>query len=353
LALIERLRIRRFRNLADIELVPGSGVSWLVGANASGKTALLEAIYCLSRGRSFRGKRHGPLVMRGATGARVEGLVERAGLRRTIEWSIGVRGGAERGPPVSEFQLPVRLICESTHALVEGEPSLRRRFLDWNLGLSEQDAVQVFSRFRRAAAQRNAWLRAGGRGRAIWDRAYADTLAELLERRLGMLARLDDGLQRLVRGTGWFEELSVDWEGPDADALAILTKLEAMRDADRERGFTYLGASRCDFALRSDGSRWVGSRGQGKVAGTLLQLAADQVVSEATGASSVWLVDDIEAELGADWVVRLLEMLRQHGRQMVVTSLPGKAALRDGRCAEDQMFHVEQGRLKAPSNGAV
>lgn len=347
MSLIERLRIRRFRNLADVEILPDSGVSWLVGANASGKTALLEAVYCLSRGRSFRGKRHGPLVMRGSNDARVQGQVLAEGLSRMLDLRFGVGAGAEREPALSEVHLPVRLICETTHALVDGEPSLRRRFLDWNLGLVEPDARGLFARFRRVAAQRNAWLRAGGFAKAVWDRAYAESLSALLERRLRLITQLDQGFHRLASSSGWFDDLSLHWEGPAADAREIEAKLEAMLEADRERGFTYLGASRGDFCFRANGMRWAGSRGQGKVVGTLLQMAADSAVSEASGAQSVWLVDDIDAELGSDWVVRLLETLRTQGRQMLVTALPGKAVLEDGWRMGDQMFHVEQGSVTA------
>jgi recombinational DNA repair ATPase RecF len=92
--------------------------------------------------------------------------------------------------------------------------------------------------------------------------------------------------------------------------------------------------------------RWSGSRGQGKVVGVLLQIAAEEVVAEATTARAVWLVDDLDAELSMDWSSRLLTILSDHAEQMLVTSLPGKIAPKEGEGVADRMFHVEHGAVR-------
>ncbi len=341
--MLTRLRVQRFRNLRDVELDLGAQANWLVGPNAAGKTALLEAVYCLSRGRSFRGRRFGSLIERGESSARVEGWIQ-ADLGQTRASWVNAQGEVKRQPVEgAESKLPVRLICEWTHALVDGEPALRRRFVDWNLMLWDRTAAGAFSRFRRIAAQRNAWLRAGGRGYPVWDQAYAESLAEIFQGRARFFDQLAKGFRRLNAAEVWFEEIQARWDGLVAEPDELLARLREMRSGDQERGFTYLGLSRADFSLRCDGLRWVGSRGQAKVLGCVLQVAAEQLVAGSGGSAALWLVDDLDAELAPEWTEKLVDLLRKKGYQTFYTVLPGKLALERCRQQGDVMFHVEHG----------
>lgn len=341
--MLDQVRIREFRNLkaVDVELAPGT--NWLVGVNASGKTAFLEALYCLSRGRSFRGRRFGSLVSHGASGARVVARVERHEGMESVRWSS--RRERAEGARASE-RFPVRLICDWTHALVDGDPALRRRFVDWNLRLWEPGAAATFAWFRRLSLQRNAWLRSGGRGKRVWDQAYAEGLAALAGQRVAFFRELAVAFGSLTGEEHWFEGLRPQWEGLEADAGVIEARLAEMLDGDRARGFTYLGSSRADYSFRLGLERWAGSRGEGKVVGTLMQVAAERVVSERRERRSLWLVDDLDAELSPEWRDRLLNVVRREAPQLVVTALRGKLSVEQAVGEVDRMFHVEQGRVR-------
>jgi DNA replication and repair protein RecF len=341
---LDRVHIQRFRNLHAVDLEFPEALSWIVGPNAAGKTALLEAIYCLGRGRSFRGRRFGSLIEQGFSAAQVQGWMSDAAGSTRLDWSSNTDERAQQ--PRSEIALPVRLICEWTHALVDGEPSLRRRFVDWNLALWDRSAVALLSRYRRLAAQRNAWLRSGAAGPPVWDGAYAEALAAVFDRRARFFAALVAAFHRVRAEADWLTEIEPRWEGLDTDSSALLTRLEQMRAADRERGFTYLGASRADFSFRHQGAPWLASRGQAKVAGIMLQLAAEAVVSAADERAAVWLVDDLDAELSPEWSARLLVLLKRQPGQILVTALTGKTMVDTMRTAEDAMFHVEHGSVE-------
>ncbi|MFW5723288.1 MAG: DNA replication/repair protein RecF [Halochromatium sp.] len=341
---LDRVRIQCFRNLHAVDIAIPEGLSWVVGPNAAGKTALLEAIYCLGRGRSFRGRRFGSPIEQGFSRSHVQGWVRHPLGPTRLDWSSNADERAQRQR--ADVALPVRLICEWTHALVDGEPSLRRRFIDWNLARWDRSAVAVFSRYRRLAAQRNAWLRSGAAGPPVWDRAYAEALAALLALRARFFAALVDAFRRVSAEAEWLTELEPHWEGLVAEPSDLLARLERMRAADRERGFTYLGASRADFSVRRQGEPWVASRGQGKVAGIMLQLAAEASVSAAEGHAAIWLVDDLDAELSPEWSARAMALLRRQPGQILVTALTGKRILEASRTAEDAVFHVEHGTVE-------
>jgi DNA replication and repair protein RecF len=344
---LERLVVRQFRNLPEVELGLGAGVNWIVGENGAGKTALLEAVYCLSRGRTFRGRRHGPLVMRGRSRADIVGWQGSAFGPQRIEWSSEGAGSAGRTSGSAGRDLRIRLICDATPALVEGDPGLRRRFIDWNVSLWDRRALERSAGYRRLAAQRNAWLRSGAPDPGVWDAPYADALAAVMDARERFFEAMARAFRAVTREAGWFDDLELEWQGIDLNRDRLLTRLGEMRGSDRERGFTFLGASRCDFCLRQGASRWAGSRGQAKAVGCLMQLAAERVVGDVCGAGPVWLVDDLDAELSPAWAERVLELLRSDESQILVTALPGKAGPGRGTLAEDMVFHVEHGQVSS------
>jgi DNA replication and repair protein RecF len=348
MAALDRVRARNFRNLAEFEIEPGPGINWILGDNAAGKTALLETIYCLSRRRSFRGRRFGPLVAFGAVEAKVEAWLGGVFTPVTMRWSVGSRSEAARnGADEVDRRFSVRLICEATHALVEGEPSLRRRFLDWNVLLWEPESVVAFRRFRRVSAQRNAWLKRGGTGSPVWDLAYVEALVEVLERRSRFFDELVFALAELTRREQWFEDVELRCSRLEPDRGYVLDRLKESLSLDIDRGYTYLTPSRWDFGFVRGGGGFAGSRGEGKVLGFLLQLAAESVVFQKNGRSSVWLVDDIDAELAPEWSARVVELLSRSAVQLFVTSLPGKLELARSRVKDSASFHVEQGSIRS------
>jgi len=254
---------------------------------------------------------------------------------------MGGPGARADGPGEGRRQrLAIRLISDATHTLVEGEPGMRRRFIDWNLFHVEPRFASIRGRLRRLAAQRAAWLKSGARGHAIWDRPYAEALCDLARARQRFSQSLAAGFGELTRDVDWFSDLALHWRSGVGSLGEVLDRLEQTRESDAARGFTGLGASRDDFAFIQDGRRWVGSRGETKVVGSLLQLAAQQVVEAAGNNSAVWLVDDLAAELADDSQQRLFEILQAGAMQILLTALPDRAPAADG-----PVFHVEQGRV--------
>lgn len=339
---IERLRVSGLRNLQAVDLTFPDGTIWLVGPNGAGKTSVLESVYVLSRGSSFRGRRHGPLTSRGAFCTRLEARLRDGDQCWERHWSSAERRQAQsigRG-------FLVRLVGSAMHTLLEGDPTLRRRFVDWNVFHVEPQFGGLRQRFRRVAAQRNAWLKEGGRGRPVWDQDYAAVLTQVAEFRQRFVGALSAAFEQVAHDFPALSGVALEWRSGLAKGLDIGGWLSEHRAADVARGYTFLSPSRADFHLVKQGVPWAGSRGQNKLVGILLQVAAARVVFDALGRRAVWLVDDPGAELDLQIQGKVLPLLYRSADQLIVTSLSEPQGDVSSHCSVT-VFHVEQGKVGA------
>jgi len=146
-----RLELRHVRNIAEATLTPSPSCNVIFGANASGKTSLLEAIHILGLARSFRTPHIKQVIQRGSEGLTVFGRRSRAdgsevalGIERTLrETRIRVAGtNVDRAAELARW-LPVQVINPESHEVLEQGPRFRRQFLTgvcstWNMASSRR-----------------------------------------------------------------------------------------------------------------------------------------------------------------------------------------------------------------------
>jgi DNA replication and repair protein RecF len=352
--ILEHLAISGLRNIDFLEVNADRCFNWITGGNGAGKTSILEAIYLLSRGRGFRGRKHGPLL--GADHSRLEvsadfrsmadGLVSHVKFAQSRDESLLF----ENGNPIPSVQylrhkFHVRLIADNSQKLLEGQPATRRLFLDWNLFHVEQGYGRILTDFRRVLAQRNAWLKAGALGPAVWDADYS---------RLGNL--ITGARQRLVTGLDDLSRKVLCEQGMDMGIFRVdyrsgwgvdRSLADALRDSiqhDRERGYTYHGPARGDFICHWGGGPRLASRGQTKFIVFLLQLAAQMYWQKLDGPTCAWLLDDLGAELDAATLNKILLALYGMGSQVFISAITENGGLPRGYSGGGR-FHVEQGRI--------
>ena len=164
---LSRLQVTDFRCLQSAELHFDPHFTLISGPNASGKTSLLEAIYVLGRGRSFRTRRLEHLIRQATERFVVFGEVETSTRRvpMGVEGTrVGVRAQIDGDKPSSLAELalflPVQIIDPEVHHLIDEGPSRRRRFLDWGVFHVEQSFVMHWQRYNQVLKQRNAALKA-------------------------------------------------------------------------------------------------------------------------------------------------------------------------------------------------
>lgn len=352
---IDQLRVEGLRVLRGVEMDFGGRCVLITGGNGAGKTTLLEAVYLLGRGRSFRGRRAGDLTTLGVDKTRVEGrlvckgesvdLVYERSKRGTGRWADGVAVAevADGGKMLS-----VRLIGENAQQLFEGERWLRRRFLDWNLFHVEPGYGGAWRRFGRVLDQRNAWLRRGARGRSIWDEEYVAAGEELEELRVIGVKRIDLAFRARATDIPGLSGLGIWYKKGMPEGGTLGDALAGDRDGERAVGYTRVGPHRADLVVVRDGRSVPLSRGQQKAAICVLQLACAAVQEGAQGSCSLWLLDDLWADLDGDSVKSVAGMLLGGRGQCLFTSIGrGEAGVRTVLPVETRVFHVEQGKVAA------
>jgi len=353
--MIRRFRVSNFRCLENAELELSPEFNLIYGANASGKTSLLEALAYLGRGKSFRGAATSHLIRHGATEFVLFGETQtalrsqRLGVRNSKDGlEVRVDGSGDGGVAALADALPLQVIDPEVHNLVAGGPELRRRFLDWVAFHVEHDHLETWRRFRRALKQRNAALKARSTPAAIrsWNAEFVELSHALdmsrrraLEIAADSLAEYGLGLLGTELGFEYLQGWTKDKE--------LERSLEEGLGRDLQLGVTQQGPHRADLKIRYDErqARRLVSRGQQKLLASAMILAATDTAQTALERPLLLLLDDPAAELDAESLSRLLDAVLGLGCQVVATSLE-KGAL--SIPAESATFHVEHGALSPP-----
>ena len=299
-----------FRNHRTLSWSPSARLNLLTGANARGKTNLLEALGFLLTGRSFRTSRVGDIPRWGAEEAAVAGELRRADGARTVRRTIrrldnGVWHGAGEDCPWARAVAFGWQDLEILH----GGPAARRSFLDGFTARLYASHRAALVRFRQILARRNHLLQQRlpettlGTRLAPWDEQLATVGMELIDRRRRATAALQTEIARIYPNlAGERHKVEVRYRaslGEASEAAAFLAALERARRAELQRGRTLVGPHRDDLAIELDSvdARAYGSRGQQRLLALALRLAEVLPITEAVGTTPVLLLDDALSEL--------------------------------------------------------
>src|SRR5271165_4521539 len=258
---IRRVQVTDFRCLQSAALEFDPRFTLLSGANASGKTSLLEALYVLGRGRSFRTRRLEHLIRHGTERFVVFGEVDTATRRVPlgVEGSrAGVRAQIDGDKPASlaelALMLPVQIIDPEVHHLIEEGPSRRRRFLDWGVFHVEPIFVGHWRRYQQALKQRNAALKSRQPRSvvSIWDSNLARSGELLSAARTRYVAALEVPAQAIARNLLGMELLLGYRTGWGKDQ-GLAEALEKSWTHDQDAEATQIGPHRAELGIRLDG----------------------------------------------------------------------------------------------------
>ena len=344
---LDRIVLRGFRNLRDLELaLPPEGLV-LLGPNAQGKTNFLEGIGYPVLFRALRGAGDAEVARFGGEGFRLEGAFHDGERERAVEVSFTASKRQKRilldGVPATRLSEAVGAwvavaFLPRDVALAGGPATERRLYLDRMLSLASTGYLRALARYRAALAQRNAALRQGQDSLAqAFDAPLAEAGGEVTSQRLRWVA---DAAGRFAQEFGALGEpgpvgLSYRTDASLADPGGWAEALRRVRGRDLGRGMTTIGPHRDDLVLTVHGRslRDFGSTGQLRSAAVALRLLELATIGDARGVPPALLLDDVFAELDADRQARLADrLLTARVGQVFITAprrdeLPGDFAL--------------------------
>ncbi|MFJ3922468.1 DNA replication/repair protein RecF [Streptomyces sp. NPDC090022] len=351
---VSHLSLADFRSYARAEVPLDPGVTAFVGPNGQGKTNLVEAVGYLATLGSHRVSSDAPLVRMGADRAIVRAAVTQGERQQLVELELNP-GRANRARINRSSQVRPRdvlgivrtvLFAPEDLALVKGDPGERRRFLDELITARSPRMAAVRSDYERVLKQRNTLLKSaamarrhGGRSMDmstldVWDQHLARAGAELLARRLDLIATLlplaDKAYEQLAPGGGPLGLAYRSSAGEPVDSGAaqtrealydvLLAALAEARKQEIERGVTLVGPHRDDLVLRLGElpAKGYASHGESWSYALALRLASYELL-RSEGSEPVLILDDVFAELDARRRERLAELVAP-GEQVLVTA---------------------------------
>lgn len=347
---LRSLRLRHYRNFAELELVfPPAGVA-IIGENGAGKTNLLEAICYLEIFRSFRGAPDEQLVQFGSEAFHLRGQLGRVEDGREVTAAFELRGKRKRvtvngaePPRIGDAlgQVGAVIFSPSDVSIVQGSPAERRRFLDIVLSLNSPGYLAALQRYRQVLRHRNAALRAGQSAAALsaWEDVLVESGARVVADRAHWVAqhsadyaayyaRISNGLQGMLTYRSGLMRRAGD--EVVADSIADTFRAELLRTAERERdqGVTVVGPHRDDLGFYVASAptpvelRDFGSGGQVRTAAISLRLIEADTIRTARSRDPLILLDDVFAELDQPRSCRILELLETGQPGQVILTAP-------------------------------
>ncbi len=347
---VETVSLAGFRNheMWTSDLSPRLTV--LVGANAAGKTNILEALMVAVTGTSFRSFSWDDLIKRGADRADVSIKAVRDGVPLDLKMSIEKTGTREfllngrRRKSAAEVtdRVPVVAFVPEDLSLSKGASEIRRASLDALGDRLSRAYAALRLEYSRLVKQRNALLKSGAPESQLspWDEMVATVGAALTLHRVRLLMRMEQPAREAYRRVGHGEELSVayqaSWKRAEAGAEdiagmkrehiadTIMAELREGREKERERGITRVGPHRDDvvFSIAGYPARGSASQGQHRTVALAWKMAEVAVVHEVAGVRPLLLLDDVMSELDSTRRTELSAFILEGSQAIITTTNP-------------------------------
>lgn len=360
MAKITQFSLQNFRNLKQAGLFLAPGLNLFVGDNAAGKTSLLEGIWVLATGRSFRTVKPSHLIAQDQTSFTLFAEVEqdsntyKLGINRSEHANtLRLNGETIQSQAQLASKLPVQLLTPESHRLLEEGPKARRHYLDWGCFHQDPTFSTAWRNYQRILKQRNQALRQKlpKAQTTLWDVQLLETAEVVHQIRQAYIEQLrpylDEFCQALMPEISTKIDMSYRPGWPKATSdLAQLMQAHYAKDA--LQGFTQYGCHRADIQFRLDGQDALIklSRGQQKLFVCALLLAQASVYEKYSQAPVIMLIDDLPAELDENHRLTLLKLLDcLHIQHLISSTAEDLVPLLNPDTA--QVFYIDHGQVQA------
>ncbi|OUL56300.1 DNA replication/repair protein RecF [Pseudoalteromonas ulvae] len=359
---LELLNVKHFRNLSDLSFNPVNGVNIIYGENGSGKTSLLEAIYYLSHGKSFRTVKYKNIINHQQecffihAKKRVDQLVLPVGISKnqTGDTELKIQGKTCRRMAELAELIPVQVITPESYSLFFGGPKERRKFLDFGLFHVEHQFFSLWVSFNKLLKQRNALLKQKPRNYheqiKYWDKEFVRLATEINTLRTEYLERFRSVFfDKIAANLALVSDLEIKFNSGWKTEIELQQVMEQSFERDIRQGFTSFGPHKADitFVVNDTIVENYFSRGQLKLLLYALKVTQNCIIEAETEKQSILLIDDLSSELSVDTRTEVGHLLAKCQSQIFITAIDSESvsAVLEPMTRKLEMFHVKHGNL--------
>lgn len=369
---IKNIKLKDFRSYESLSLKFNKKVNLILGANAQGKTNLLESIYMTSIGRSFRTVRDAEMIRFGADFAKIYIEAEKEGIDKTVEIILvnnskkSIKKDGVKAKKTSELLDNIYMVIFSPEdmKIVKDEPEKRRKFIDKELCQIKPAYYNNLYSYKKILQERNAYLKEMFVDPVmieVWNEELSRYGAEIIHQRKDFIDKLKISSSKInLKITNGKENLIIDY-APDikyhedkAEQKTIFKKiLEESLDTDIRNRNTSRGPHRddLDFTIISGDeaidARKFGSQGQQRTAALSLKLAEIDIIKRETGEDPILLLDDVMSELDMERQEFLVKALSSNQLFITTTEIP-ESIIKEFPGASE--FHIKKGEVTEKYN---
>ena len=372
---IKSLKLLYFRNYLSTNIDAHPSLNVLVGNNANGKTNIIESIFCLALGKSYRTKSDSECIMFGETATAMSCIVNKNNRELDIMLGINNKGKSAKIAGIKKTKLTdfvgelnVVLFSPEDLQIVKGSPALRREFINREFYQFSRIYHKYYLMYQHLLKQRNSYLKDMRKNpKDEMSLAYLETLTSQLAKvalyitkeRVSFVQDISKlTYKNMLNISNGQETLKIKYKSSVLDALNIseindesfteenLTKVMMKKSFDDiMRGSTKIGPQHDDleFYINDLDAKMYASQGQQRSIVLSLKLAEINYLKEKTGTYPVLLLDDVLSELDKNRQLKLLDAINENVQTFITT--PSISDIKEDLLKKAKVFKIEDGNI--------
>ena len=372
---IKTLKLLYFRNYLSLNIEVHPSLNVLVGDNANGKTNIIESIFCLALGKSYRTKSDSECIMFGEEAAAMSCVLEKNDKMLDIMLGINNKGKSAKiaglkKTKLTDFvgELNVVLFSPEDLQIIKGSPSLRREFINREFYQFSRIYHKYYLMYQHLLKQRNSYLKDMRKNpKDEMSLAYLETLTSQLAKvaiyitkeRVSFVQDISElTYKNMMNISNGQELLKIRYKSSVLESLNIvdvmdegfteenLTKVMMKKSFDDiMRGSTKIGPHQDDleFYINELDAKMYASQGQQRSIVLSLKLAEINYLKSKTGTYPVLLLDDVLSELDKNRQLKLLDAINENVQTFITT--PSISDIKEDLLKKAKVFKIENGNI--------
>jgi len=367
---VKTLQLDHYRNIEQLSIQADEHVNIIMGPNAQGKTNIVESIFVLALTKSHRTHKDKELINWDHDHARIAAAIDRKYGTAELDIQLSPQGkkakinGLEQRK-LSNFigTLNVVMFAPEDLEIVKGSPTIRRRFMDMEIGQVHPSYLHHLSQYQKIVAQKNNQFRRGGAELSqaesmmldVWNEQLANSGVKIMKSRQNFIKKLQVWAEAIHDGiTGGREKLRIaykpsfecdDFQDETVVFNQFMIKLSQVKQQEQRRATCLFGPHRDDllFYINDKEVYAYGSQGQQRTAALSLKLAELELMKEEVGEYPILLLDDVLSELDRNRQTQLIRTFQGKVQTFITTT--GIESIEAASIAHAKLFQVSNGQV--------